>query len=162
MDDDAMRRALMEKLRNPEWKAKQEARYRQIVGEAEVTFADRPPRSRRPALPAGNPPPVEEEPGTVEALWMGNWQRSSGALTITRFPDDTVVLDHPDGWRSQFRTCPAPRGRYTWLSESSGATGRQKEVYRCPERFEDAREAVLEMHRAALAMYTEAATEMEG
>lgn len=164
MDDETMRKALLKKLTDPQWKAAQEQRYQQIVGETEITFSAPPPRRNNavslPETPLPLPP--EEKPATVEALWLGNWQRSSGALTITRFPDDTIVLDHLDGARTQFHACPAPRNRFSWLSDTYNAGGRAIETYRCPERFEDAGEALLEMHRAALAMFAEIVTEREG
>ncbi len=161
MDDEIMRKLLLRKLNDPEWKAKQARQYRQIMGEREITFAPRQPHFRETILPSATSLPKEEEPGTVEALWMGNWQRSSGALTITRFPDDTVLIDYPDGSRIQFRPCPAPRNLYSWSSESHSPTGRLTENYRCPDRFASADEALLGMHQAALAMYSDAAAEAD-
>ncbi len=161
MDEETMRKALLKKLADPQWKAEQERRYRQIMGETEIAFASPPPRKRE-TLPMPDPPmPAEEEPASVEALWLGNWQRSSGALTITRYPDDTVVLDHPDGDRTLFQACPAPRVRYTWLSDTFNRAGRSIESYRCPERYENIGEALLDMHRAALAMFAHIVDERE-
>ena len=161
MDDKEMRKALLRKLSDPQWKAEQERRYRRIIGETEIAFTARPARFRETIRLPDVPMPAEEEAATVEALWLGNWQRSSGALTITRFPDDTVVLDHPDSAHTLFQPCPAPRSRFSWLSDTYSGEGRSIETYRCPERFEDADEALLEMHRAALAMFTEIASEAE-
>ena len=92
MDDESMRKALLKKLSDPQWKAEQERRYRKIMGGAEIAFSAPPPRRRESIRQPDLPMPREEEPATVEALWLGNWQRSSGALTITRYPDDTIVL----------------------------------------------------------------------
>ena len=158
-----MRRALLEKLSDPRWKVQQARRYRQIMGETEIAFTA-PQAGFRESIPLSDmmPLPEEEEAGTVEALWLGNWQRSSGALTITRYPDDTVVLDYPGGERTLFRPCPAPRNRYSWQSETYDGAAARSEAYRCPDRFEDAGEALLEMHRAALAMFTELAAEPDG
>jgi hypothetical protein len=164
MDDEAMRKALFDKLNNPEWKAEQDRRYRQIVGEHEIAFVT-PPKERREAITVPVIAPTfvrEQEPTSVDGLWLGNWQRSSGALTITRYPDDTITLDHPGGDRTIFRPCPAQRNRFTWSSETVRAAGRRSETYVCPDRFQDPDEALLEMHRAALSMYTELAIEMEG
>jgi len=161
MDDETMRKALLRKLNDPQWKTEQARRYREIVGETGIEFMAPPPRFRETIHPPQVSLPVEEEPKTVEALWLGNWQRSSGALTVTRFPDDTITLDHPDGARTLFHPCPAPRSRFSWLSDTYNGAGRSIETYRCPERFETAAEALLEMHRAALAMFTEIARDTE-
>lgn len=161
MDDESMRKALLKKLSDPQWKAEQERRYRKIMGGAEIAFSAPPPRRRESIRQPDLPMPREEEPATVEALWLGNWQRSSGALTITRYPDDTIVLDHPDGARTLFHPCPAPRGRFSWLSDTYNGAGRSIETYRCPERFEKAEAALLEMHRAALALFAKIVNETE-
>jgi len=164
MDDEAMRKALFNKLSDPRWKAEQDRRYRQIVGESEIEFVT-PPRKYRETISVPGIPPTfvqEEAPASVDGLWMGNWQRSSGALTITRYPDDTIALDDPDGARTVFQPCPAPRNRFSWSSQTSSGTGRRSENYLCPDRYDTAAEALLEMHRAALAMFTELASELEG
>jgi hypothetical protein len=162
MDDDAMRRALFEKLNDPRWKAQQDRRYRQIVGESDIEFSAPPATFRGKLAPSGLPPAYvkEEEPDSIEALWLGNWQRSAGAVTITRYPDDTIALDHPDGDRTIFQPCPAPHNRFTWSSETTHATGRRPDSHRCPDRYEDPAEALLQMHRAALAMFAELASEI--
>ena len=158
-----MRKALLEKLNDPHWKAQQERRYRQIMGESDIAFTTPPARSRESIPVVGTTlPSVEEEPKSIEALWTGNWQRSLGALTITRFPDDTVVLDSPSGDRTLFRSCPAPRTRFSWLSETQDAIGSRTYTYRCPDRYETEEEALLEMHRAAMARFLEIAGETEG
>ena len=172
MSDEEMRRALREKLSDPGWKARQAKLYRDIVGESEVRFAgpteseirfSKPGMAQwhEPVIPA-DPPEPEEEPDTVEALWMGNWQRSAGALTLTRFPDGTIALDYPAGGRTLFASCAAPRGRFSWFSETVSAAGRGTETYRCPDRYETADEALLEMHRAAHALFAEVVSEREG
>jgi hypothetical protein len=161
MDDETMRKALLQKLSDPEWKARQASRYRQIMGETEIAFTPPASRIRERIVLQNEPMPAEETPGTIEALWMGNWQRSSGALTITRFPDNTIALDDPDGDRTLFQVETAARNRYTWSSETISGAGRQSDRYRCPDRYKDAAEAMLEMHRAALAMYSELAAERE-
>jgi hypothetical protein len=165
-EDEAMRRALQRKLSDPEWKSEQERRYRDIIGAAEpraprVPRVASPQRRQQPIVLFGSPPIDIEEPGTVEGLWMGNWQRSSGAATLTRFPDDTVVLDRPGGERAVFRTCDAAHGNCSWLSETYSSAGRLIGTHRCPDRFADAEEALLEMHRAALALFTEVASETD-
>ena len=147
MNDEAMRKALLRKMSDPQWKAEQERRYRQIVGEAAIAFQPPPKRPRETIRLPDTPLPREEKPATVEALWLGNWQRSSGALTMTRFPDDTIALDHPDGARTLFHACPAPRDRFSWLSDTYNGAGRSVETYRSPDRYETAAEALLEMHR---------------
>lgn len=161
MEDEAMRKLLMQKLSDPRWRAKQDERYDEIVG-TEIRVDPPPRRVRESVIMAGAPPPREEEPGSVEALWMGNWQRSAGALTITRFPDNTVVLDRPDGARTLFRICSAPRNRYSWLSERTSRDGRVVETDRCPDRFATSSETLLEMHRSALALFAELASELDG
>jgi hypothetical protein len=165
MDDKQMREALQRKLSDPQWKAEQDRRYRQIVGDAPTParqsgrFDIAPPRLE--TIRFAPAPPIEPEADTIEALWNGNWQRSAGALTITRFPDDTVALDHPDGARTVFRPCPAPRSRHSWMCDTVNGAGWPIESYRCPDRYEDAAEALLEMHRAALAMFAELRSETE-
>jgi len=163
MNDEAMRRVLLEKLSDPRWKAQQARRYRQIMGETEIAFTA-PPARLRESIPIMDmmPLPAEEVAGTLDALWMGNWQRSLGALTITRFPDDTVVLDYPGGERTLFQPCHAPRNRFSWQSETFDGAATRSEAYRCPDRFEDADEALLEMHHAALAMFIELAAAADG
>ncbi|HLJ54206.1 MAG TPA: hypothetical protein VKT77_04150 [Chthonomonadaceae bacterium] len=166
MDDQTMREALLRKLSDPQWRAEQERRYRQIVGEAPAPALARsegftPPPRLETIRFAPAPLPAEPEPDTIEALWNGNWQRSAGALTITRFPDDSVALDHPDGARTLFSPCPAPRDRFSWLSDTVSGAGRPLESYRCADRYEDAAEALLEMHRAALAIFAELRAETE-
>lgn len=149
-----MREALQRKLQNPDWMAEKELEYDEIVG-TDTTRLPIVLDARMPAfaelldyLPADLP--TFDEPTTIDGLWLDRWQRSSGAFTLTRLPDETVRLDYPTGARYIYRVAGTPGSSYHWIAEEYDLAGRRINSRRTTERYETHQEALFQMHRAAL------------
>ena len=157
-----MRRALERKLRDPEWRARQQRRYGQIVaGETgtRIPIANELSLRELDALGALDDSTVDEEEGAIEALWLGRWQRSADAYTITRMPDNSVRLDNPDGTRQVFRICDGTVDGFSWMAEEVAGSGVTIATRHFAIDYGTEEAAFLAMHKAALAEF-EAATNL--
>ena len=160
-DDEIMRKALLRKLQDPEWMADQERRYANIVGNP-APNREAPPATRS-RLTVFAPISfdydaariVQEDPTTVDGLWLGNWQRSAGAYTVTRYPDETIRLDYPDGRRSIYKTCRSMGSWFSWAIDEHDAGGRMVSTRTVREKYRTIEEALFEMHRSVLAEFDE-------
>jgi hypothetical protein len=155
-DDEAKRAALLKKLQNPAWIEEKEQEYDRIVGSDKgfPIILD----LRLPAYPeilefTGGSVPVFDEPTTIDGLWLDRWQRSSGAFTITRMPDDTILLDYPTGARYTYRLVRSSNSGYSWTAEEFDLVGKRINSRRSTDRYETRDEALFEMHRAALSEF---------
>jgi len=153
--DEQKRAALLKKLQDPAWIQEKEHEYDRIVGSDKgfPIILD----MRLPAYPdilefAGAAIPTFDEPTTIDGLWLDRWQRSSGAFTLTRMPDDTIRLDYPTGARFTYRIARSASG-YSWTAEEFDLVGRRINSRRSTDRFDDRDEALFEMHRAALSEF---------
>ena len=160
-DDEMMRRALLRKIQDPEWMADQERRYENIVGSAAV-HRD-PPAANYGWVTTSVPisfddvgsMSAEEEPTTIDGLWMGNWQRSTGAYTVTRYPDETIHMDYPDGHSAVYKPCRSAGHWFSWAIDEHDAGGRIIATRRVREKHRTAEEALFQMHRSVLTEFDE-------
>jgi hypothetical protein len=158
-DDDVLRAALRRRLEDPKFRARIERRYDEIIGEPGVAGLITPavgrdygsefveyPRIRVAAPSSQHIAAMPGEPETIEAIWNGNWQRSVGIYTLTRF-DSSINLDGSDGTQVVY-TRTKSQGRFTWKTEHY-ENGRKTETRRYEYSYDTAEEALFEMHRAA-------------
>jgi len=161
-----MRRALERRLKDPRWQARQQQRYSEIVDGNEssntgfIDIADSySPSSRQTQFSVNTGqswlPLPHDEPKTVDDLWIDSWQRSSGALTVTRFPDDTIRIDFANGSCSLYRSEDGPGKQFSWKSETYDARGLRIDIQYSGPTFESSDKAIFDMHRAALATFDE-------
>ncbi len=155
-NDEDMRSALLKKLNDPAWLEEKEQEYNRIVGPDNgfPIVVD----MRLPAHPdileyTGGSVPLFDEPTTIDGLWLDRWQRSSGAFTITRMPDDTIRLDYPSGARYTYRIVKAASNGYSWAAEEFDLVGKRINSRRSTERYDTLDKAQFEMNRAAIAEF---------
>jgi len=161
-DDENQRAVLRRRLENPEFNARMQRMYEQLVREpadmaslssdagTQIAFRLALPRMEPGAFSAPSVSDMIEipaEPTTIEELWAGNWQRSVGAYTLTRL-DETVRLESGDGARVIYSPIKW-KGEFTWKTEHFDESGRKIETRRYEQTFESAKQAVFEMHRSA-------------
>ena len=157
-EENAMREALQKKLQNPDWTEKMEHVYERIVGsDRGLTYLldlRNPVYSEALDLAIGAIPTFDE-PTTIDGLWLDRWQRSSGAFTVTRLPDDTIRIDYPTGARYVYRVARTASSSFafTWIAEEFDLAGRRINSKRTTDRFDSYEDALFEMHRAALSEF---------